>query len=123
MFRASRPHAPASWVSYGDGEAIHLAIVLLVLAGGFAMSGKRLRARSGLAARRHCRRFAFHARDRVLLLRGAGMLWCLPSGLCSGSPSGGIAPAERHCEASLLRSDDHAVCRTGGSGHTVRSQA
>jgi hypothetical protein len=45
---ASRPHAPASWISYDDGEAILLVIVLLVLAGGFAYAGKRLRARSGL---------------------------------------------------------------------------
>jgi hypothetical protein len=41
---ASRPYAPASWVSYSDGEAILLAIVLLVVAGGFAYAGKRLRA-------------------------------------------------------------------------------
>ncbi len=35
---------PASWISYGGGEAILLAIVLLVVAGGFAYAGKRLRA-------------------------------------------------------------------------------
>ena len=35
---------PPSWVSYGGGEAILLAIVLLVVAGGFAYAGKRLRA-------------------------------------------------------------------------------
>jgi hypothetical protein len=40
----SPPYAPASWVSYGGGEAILLAIVLLVVAGGFAYAGKRLRA-------------------------------------------------------------------------------
>lgn len=36
-------HAHASWISYGGGEAIVLAIVLLVVAGGFAYGGKRLR--------------------------------------------------------------------------------
>ena len=41
---APPPYAPASWVSYGGGEAILLAIVLLVAAGGFAYAGKRLRA-------------------------------------------------------------------------------
>jgi hypothetical protein len=35
---------PASWISYGGGEAILLAIVLLVVASGFAYAGKRLRA-------------------------------------------------------------------------------
>ena len=30
------PYVPASWVSYGGGEAILLAIVLLVVASGFA---------------------------------------------------------------------------------------
>ncbi len=35
---------PASWISYGGGEAILLAIVLLVVAGGFAYAGKRPRA-------------------------------------------------------------------------------
>ena len=30
------PHASAHWISYGGGEAIPLAIVLLVVAGGFA---------------------------------------------------------------------------------------
>ena len=37
-------YQPAAWVSYGGGEAIFLAIVLLVVAGGFAYAGKRLRA-------------------------------------------------------------------------------
>ena len=37
-------YAPAHWVSYGDGEAILLAIVLLLVASGFAFIGKRLRA-------------------------------------------------------------------------------
>ena len=41
---APPPYAPASWVSYGGGEAILLAIVLLVVASGFAYAGKRLRA-------------------------------------------------------------------------------
>jgi len=38
----------AHWISYGDGEAILLAIALLVVAGGFAYAGKRLRAPLGL---------------------------------------------------------------------------
>jgi hypothetical protein len=37
-------YQPASWVSYGGGEAILLVIVLLVVASGFAYAGKRLRA-------------------------------------------------------------------------------
>jgi hypothetical protein len=37
-------YQPASWVSYGGGEAILLAIVLLGVAGGFVYAGKRLRA-------------------------------------------------------------------------------
>jgi hypothetical protein len=41
---APPPYAPAHWVSYGGGEAILLAIVLLVVASGFAYAGKRLRA-------------------------------------------------------------------------------
>jgi hypothetical protein len=45
---APRPNAPASWVSYGDGAAILLAIVLLVVAGGFAYAGSRLRAPLGV---------------------------------------------------------------------------
>jgi hypothetical protein len=45
---ASRPSAPASWVSYGDGEAILLAIVLLVVASAFAYAGNRLRAPLGV---------------------------------------------------------------------------
>jgi hypothetical protein len=39
-----QPYMPASWISYGGGEAILLAIVLLVVASGFAYAGKRLRA-------------------------------------------------------------------------------
>jgi hypothetical protein len=38
------PYAPDSWVSYAGGAAILLAIVLLVVASGFAYAGKRLRA-------------------------------------------------------------------------------
>ena len=45
---ASPPHASAHWISYGGGEAILLAIVLLVVAGGFAYAGKRLRAPLGV---------------------------------------------------------------------------
>jgi len=45
---APRPYAAAHWVSYGSGEAILLAIVLLVVAGGFAYAGKRLRAPLGV---------------------------------------------------------------------------
>jgi hypothetical protein len=41
---APPPQAVAHWVSYGGGEAILLAIVLLAVAGGFAYAGKRLRA-------------------------------------------------------------------------------
>jgi len=37
-------YPPAAWVSYGGGEAILLAIVLLVVAGGFVYAGKWLRA-------------------------------------------------------------------------------
>src|SRR5262249_38618797 len=37
-------HVPSLWVSYGGGEAILLAIVLLVVASGFAYAGKRLHA-------------------------------------------------------------------------------
>jgi hypothetical protein len=37
------PHGSAHWVSYGGGEAIFLAIALLVVASGFAYAGKRLR--------------------------------------------------------------------------------
>jgi hypothetical protein len=37
-------YAPALWVAYGGGEAILLAIVLLVVASGFVYAGKRLRA-------------------------------------------------------------------------------
>ena len=41
---APPPYMPASWISYGGGEAVLLAIVLLVVAGGFAYAGRRLRA-------------------------------------------------------------------------------
>jgi hypothetical protein len=41
---ASPPHTAAHWVSYSSGAAISLAIALLVVAGGFAYAGKRLRA-------------------------------------------------------------------------------
>src|SRR5215472_15309119 len=37
-------YQPAAWVSYSGGEAMLLAMVLLVVAGGFAYAGKRLRA-------------------------------------------------------------------------------
>jgi len=37
------PYAPASWISYGGGEAVLLAILLLAVASGFAYAGKRLR--------------------------------------------------------------------------------
>jgi hypothetical protein len=37
-------YQPAAWVSYGGGEAMLLAIVLLIIAGGFAYAGKWLRA-------------------------------------------------------------------------------
>src|SRR5579872_6337632 len=37
------PHAAAHWVSYGVGALICLAIVLLIVAGGFAFAGSRLR--------------------------------------------------------------------------------
>jgi hypothetical protein len=45
---APPPSAPASWVSYGGSEAILLAIALLVVAGGFAYAGRRLRAPLGV---------------------------------------------------------------------------
>jgi hypothetical protein len=41
---APTPYAPASWISYGGGEAVLLAIVLLVIASGFVYAGKRLQA-------------------------------------------------------------------------------
>jgi hypothetical protein len=41
-------YTPDSWISYGGSEAILLAVVLLVLAGGFAYAGKRLRAPLGV---------------------------------------------------------------------------
>lgn len=37
------PYSPVSWVSYSGGDAILLAIVLLVVAGGCAYAGRRLR--------------------------------------------------------------------------------
>ena len=40
---APPPHAAAHWVSYSGGAAIYLAIVLLVVASGFAYAGRRLR--------------------------------------------------------------------------------
>jgi hypothetical protein len=40
---APLPHAAAHWVSYSGGAAIYLAIVLLVVASGFAYAGRRLR--------------------------------------------------------------------------------
>lgn len=39
----SKPYSPPLWLPYEGGEAILLAIVLLVVAGGFAYAGKRLR--------------------------------------------------------------------------------
>jgi len=41
--RSAPPHGAAHWVSYGAGEGIVLAIVLLAVAGGFAYAGKRIR--------------------------------------------------------------------------------
>ena len=40
---ASKPYTPPLWFPYEGGDAILLAIVLLVVAGGFANFGKRLR--------------------------------------------------------------------------------
>jgi hypothetical protein len=40
---AAPPHGSAHWISYSGGEAILLAVVLLVVAVGFAYAGKRLR--------------------------------------------------------------------------------
>ena len=40
---APQAHTAAHWVSYGGGEAILLAIALLVAASGFAYAGRRLR--------------------------------------------------------------------------------
>jgi hypothetical protein len=40
---AAPPHGSAHWISYGGGEAILLTVVLIVVAGGFAYAGKRLR--------------------------------------------------------------------------------
>jgi len=41
--QGSAPHSAPHWVSYDSGEAILLAIVLLVAAAGFTYAGKRLR--------------------------------------------------------------------------------
>jgi hypothetical protein len=41
---AARPHAVRHWASYGGGEGFLLAILLLVVAGGFAYAGTQLRA-------------------------------------------------------------------------------
>src|SRR5581483_12193263 len=41
---APLPHPAAHWVSYSGGETILLTIALLVVAGGFAYAGQRLRA-------------------------------------------------------------------------------
>ena len=38
------PHGSPHWISYGGGEGVLLAVVLLVVAGGFAYAGRRLRA-------------------------------------------------------------------------------
>jgi hypothetical protein len=40
---AAPPYTPDSWISYGGGDVIFLAIVLLAVASGFAYAGKRLR--------------------------------------------------------------------------------
>ena len=40
---APPPHAAAHWVPYSGGTTIYLAIVLLVVASGFAYAGRRLR--------------------------------------------------------------------------------
>ena len=40
---APPPHAAAHWVSYSGSAAIYLAIILLVVAGGFGYAGTRLR--------------------------------------------------------------------------------
>jgi hypothetical protein len=40
---AAPPHGAAHWASYSGGAAIYLAIVLLVMASGFAYAGRRLR--------------------------------------------------------------------------------
>ena len=39
---APRPYMPDNWVSYSGGEAVVLAILLLVVAGGLLFAGKRL---------------------------------------------------------------------------------
>jgi hypothetical protein len=41
---APAPYSPPHWVSYGGGEAILLALALLIVASGFVYAGKRLRA-------------------------------------------------------------------------------
>ena len=40
---APPPYSSAHWISYGGGEAVLLAILLLAVASGFAYAGKRLR--------------------------------------------------------------------------------
>jgi hypothetical protein len=40
---APPPYGSAHWLSYGGGEGILLALALLVVAGGFAYAGRRLR--------------------------------------------------------------------------------
>ncbi|HEY4042604.1 MAG TPA: hypothetical protein VGM32_12275 [Rhodopila sp.] len=44
LAQAQQAEPPPHWISYGGGEAVLLAIVLLVVASGFAYAGKRLRA-------------------------------------------------------------------------------
>ena len=51
---APPPYAPASWISYGGGEAMLLAIMLLVVASGFAYAGKRVRAPLGMRSGCQC---------------------------------------------------------------------
>ena len=46
---APPPYTPASWISYGGGGSILLAIVMLVVASGFVYAGTRLRAPVGVA--------------------------------------------------------------------------
>jgi hypothetical protein len=40
---SATPHPAAHWISYGGGAALPLAIILLVVAGGFAYGGRGLR--------------------------------------------------------------------------------
>jgi hypothetical protein len=46
---APRPYSPPSWDAYGGGDAILLAIMLLLVAGGCVYAGRRLRAPVELA--------------------------------------------------------------------------